>query len=167
MFTTIKLFFLNSHTGEVESKLCPLGTSATEWPIWWNEDWQRKPKYSEKTCPSATLSTTNPTWPDPSLNPGRRGGKPATNRLSYGAAQLNDYSYFMLHFYSIKNKQDLTVIMQFKIINHSFKSPNHQRRKYVILVAGRSLVWFPTKSLDFSIDFIIPAALWPWGRLSL
>jgi hypothetical protein len=34
----------------------------------------------------ATLSTTNPTLLDPGLNPGRRGGKPATNRLSYGAA---------------------------------------------------------------------------------
>jgi hypothetical protein len=56
------------------------------WSNWWNEDWQRKPKYSEKTCPSATLSTTNPTWPDPGSNPGRRDGKPATNRLSYGAA---------------------------------------------------------------------------------
>jgi hypothetical protein len=32
-------------------------------------------------CPSQ-----NPTWADPGLNPGRRGGKPATNRLSYGAA---------------------------------------------------------------------------------
>jgi hypothetical protein len=32
------------------------------------------------------LSTTNPTWLDPGSNPGRRGGKPATNRLSYGAA---------------------------------------------------------------------------------
>jgi hypothetical protein len=32
-------------------------------------------------CPSQ-----NPTWPDPGLNPSRRGGKPATNRLSYGAA---------------------------------------------------------------------------------
>jgi hypothetical protein len=32
-------------------------------------------------CPSQ-----NPTWPDPGLNPGRRGGKPATNRMSYGAA---------------------------------------------------------------------------------
>jgi hypothetical protein len=31
-------------------------------------------------------STTNPTWPDPGSNPDRRGGKPATNRLSYGAA---------------------------------------------------------------------------------
>jgi hypothetical protein len=39
-----------------------------------------------KTCPSATLSTTNPTWLDPGLNPDRSGGKPATNRLSYGAA---------------------------------------------------------------------------------
>jgi hypothetical protein len=56
------------------------------WRNWWNEDWQGKPKYSEKTCPSATLSTINPTWPDPGSNPGRRGGKPATNRLSYGAA---------------------------------------------------------------------------------
>jgi hypothetical protein len=32
-------------------------------------------------CPSQ-----NPALPDPGLNPGRRGGKPATNRLSYGAA---------------------------------------------------------------------------------
>jgi hypothetical protein len=43
--------------------------------IRWNEDWQGKQKYSEKTCPSATSSTTNPTWPDPGSNPGRRGGK--------------------------------------------------------------------------------------------
>jgi hypothetical protein len=58
------------------------------WKDWWNEDWQGKPKYSEKTRPSATLSTTNPTLPDPSANPGHRGGKPATNRLSYGAARI-------------------------------------------------------------------------------
>jgi hypothetical protein len=36
----------------------------------------------------APLSTTNPTWLDPGLNPRRRGGKPATNRLSYGAALI-------------------------------------------------------------------------------
>jgi hypothetical protein len=58
------------------------------WSNWWN--WQGKPKYSEKTCPIATLSTTNPTWPDPCANTGRRGGKPATNRLSYGAAIDSD-----------------------------------------------------------------------------
>jgi hypothetical protein len=59
------------------------------WWLWsnrWNVNWQGKPKYLEKTCPSATLSTTNPTWPDLGSNPGRRGGKPASNRLSYGTA---------------------------------------------------------------------------------
>jgi hypothetical protein len=29
-----------------------------------------------KTCPSATLSITNPTWTDPGSNPGLRGGRP-------------------------------------------------------------------------------------------
>jgi hypothetical protein len=80
-------------------RLSPLGTSATNWPVvpapddrWWvwssrwNENWQGKPKYSEKTYPSAILSTTNPTWHDLGSNSGRRGGKPATNRLSYGTA---------------------------------------------------------------------------------
>jgi hypothetical protein len=47
--------------------------------------WKCNRNQSEKTCASATLSTTNPTWPDPGSNPGRRGGKPATNHLSYGA----------------------------------------------------------------------------------
>jgi hypothetical protein len=39
-----------------------------------------------KTCPSAILSTTNPTWTDPGSNPTLRGERPATNRLSYGTA---------------------------------------------------------------------------------
>jgi hypothetical protein len=60
-------------------RLSPLGTSATNWPIvpakddrwWWmwssrwNKNWQGKLKYSDKTYPSATLSTTIPhdlTW---------------------------------------------------------------------------------------------------------
>jgi hypothetical protein len=64
-----------------------------------NENWQGKSKYSEKTCPSATLSTTNPTWLDPGLNPGRRGGKPATDRLSYDAAQrINGLINFIVWF---------------------------------------------------------------------
>jgi hypothetical protein len=41
-----------------------------------------------KTCPSATLSTTNPTRTDPGSNPDLRGEKSATNRLSYGTALM-------------------------------------------------------------------------------
>jgi hypothetical protein len=93
------------HVQMIYFNLCggTLGTAATYWHIvpapddrwwwlwrnWWNEDWQGKPKYSEETCPSATLPTTNPTCLDPVLNPIHRGGKPATNRLSHGAAYVH------------------------------------------------------------------------------
>jgi hypothetical protein len=46
------------------------------WSNRWN-DWQGTPKYTEETCPSATL-------PDPGSKPGRSCGKPETNRLSCG-----------------------------------------------------------------------------------
>jgi hypothetical protein len=45
--------------------------------------WQGKTEENrEKPIPSATLSTTNPTW----TNPGHRGEVPATNRLNHGTA---------------------------------------------------------------------------------
>jgi hypothetical protein len=94
-------------------RLSPLVKSATVWPIvpapddrlWWvwssrwNANWQRKRKYSEKTCSSATLSTTNPAWPHPGSNPGSRGGKLATNSPSYGAALW-----------------DVTILSKFKVV---------------------------------------------------
>jgi hypothetical protein len=40
-----------------------------------------------KTCPSATLSTTHPTWTAQGSNPGVRGERPATNRLSQGTTK--------------------------------------------------------------------------------
>jgi hypothetical protein len=82
----------------MESKLGPLGTSATEWPIVpapvdygdgefggmkigrGNRSTRRKP------APAPLCPTQIPLDQTPGLNPGRRGGKPATNRLSYGAA---------------------------------------------------------------------------------
>jgi hypothetical protein len=78
--------------------------AAIYWPtqpvlydIWWwlwsnscNEWVAGKPKYSEKTCPSAALFTIDPTWFDRGSKAGRRGGKPATRRLSlrHGLSQL-------------------------------------------------------------------------------
>jgi hypothetical protein len=48
-----------------------------------------------ENLPSATLSTTNPTWIDPGANPGAnpglRGERPATNRLSHGTARCTGY----------------------------------------------------------------------------
>jgi hypothetical protein len=79
----------------MESKLRPLGTSATsglldlprvsvrmetlvEWRL------TGEAEVLGENLSTATLSTTNPTCPDLGANPGRRDGKPATNRLSYG-----------------------------------------------------------------------------------
>jgi hypothetical protein len=50
--------------------------------IFIGENWRTR----RKIHPSATLSTTNPTWTALGANPGLCGEKPATNRLSYGTA---------------------------------------------------------------------------------
>jgi hypothetical protein len=78
-------------------ELDPVGTSATEWRIVpapgdcdhgefdgmkigkGNRNAQRKPAPTPLCSPQIPLG-------DPGSNPGCRGGKPATNRLSYGAA---------------------------------------------------------------------------------
>jgi hypothetical protein len=44
-----------------------------------------------ETCPNATLSTKNPTLTNSEANPGPRGQRPSTNRLSYGTAQTQPY----------------------------------------------------------------------------
>jgi hypothetical protein len=104
-------------------RLSPLGTSTTVCPIvptpdnrwcWmcsirWNENWQGNPMYSENTCPNATLSTTNPTWPDLGSNPGHRCRKPATNRLSYGTALHSIYTRLWICTEKlIKNKLEIS-----------------------------------------------------------
>jgi hypothetical protein len=39
-----------------------------------------------ETCPSSTLSTINPTWTDPGVNPGLGGERSGTNGLNHGTA---------------------------------------------------------------------------------
>jgi hypothetical protein len=51
---------------------------------WWNGVWERKPKYSEETCPNFALSATNTICLD--TNQDHRGKRPVTGRLSYGTA---------------------------------------------------------------------------------
>jgi hypothetical protein len=116
------------------------------WRNWSNEDWQGKPKYSEKTCPTATFSTTNSTWIDPGSNPGRRGGNPATHRLIYGAASYwlycHDYTgCFMmtrlLSNTSISNSTLYVLIHQMSCVIWSFRSPG----KVVVLFSAVDWRW--------------------------
>jgi hypothetical protein len=96
--------FFNWYSGGMESNWVhsalrpPMAyCDSAGWLRWcrnrWN-DWQGKPKYLEKTCPSAALSTTNLTC-CPETNPGRRGGEPASNRLSYGTAKCTRLTLWM------------------------------------------------------------------------
>jgi hypothetical protein len=68
LFLLFKYSGVQSILGPVLSALRPLLAYCTcpgwlwRWRSWWNERlWQEKPKYSEKTYPDATLTTTNPT----------------------------------------------------------------------------------------------------------
>jgi hypothetical protein len=84
----------------VETKLGPRGTSATEWPIvpapgdyddgeFGGMKIGRRNRNTRRKSTSVTLCSPQiPLEQTPASNPGRRSGKPATNRLSYGAAYV-------------------------------------------------------------------------------
>jgi hypothetical protein len=58
------------------------------WSNWCNKIGRGNRSTRRNSTPVATMSATNPTWPDPGSNAVRRGGKPATNRLSCGTAYV-------------------------------------------------------------------------------
>jgi hypothetical protein len=62
-----------------------------------------------KSCPSATLSTTNRTWTDLGENSVLHSKKPETNRLSYGTVlqQIQNFTCFpeMIHYSSPSNRK--------------------------------------------------------------
>jgi hypothetical protein len=88
------------------------------------------------------------TWPDPGSNPGRRGGKPTTNRLGYGAASTASYrgSFALL---------TLRGICQF--VRHDFGSTeamtrNNIPKKYHHI----SLSWYMDMKLTYEADVLPP-----------
>jgi hypothetical protein len=53
----------------------------------WNDTNRENRRTRRKTCPSATLSNTDPTWTALGVNPCLQGKKPAINRLSCGMTE--------------------------------------------------------------------------------
>jgi hypothetical protein len=96
--------------------------ASPRWLWWWRNCWndrQGKPKYSDKTCSSAALPTTNPTC-CLGANPDRRGGKPTTNRLSYGTAfsDLNEKWNDLTLFIKFSNKRKKGKYVYIPVTSH-------------------------------------------------
>jgi hypothetical protein len=86
--------------GLVPKRGCLLTLEYYAFPRWyefgerrWNDTDRGNRRTRRKTCPSATLSTTNTTWIDPGANPGFRGDRPEANDLSHGTAYEHNYQY--------------------------------------------------------------------------
>jgi hypothetical protein len=94
VYSDICFFFPEGGVGLVPKRGCLLTLAYYAFPRWyefgerrWNDILTGENRITRrKTCPSATLSITNPTWIDPGANPGPRGERLATNDLSHGTA---------------------------------------------------------------------------------
>jgi hypothetical protein len=62
--------------------------------ISWNENWQGKPKYQDKTYPYGPLSTTDAIWPNLGSKLGRRGEKLAVGKAH--AREAHSYKYYRI-----------------------------------------------------------------------
>jgi hypothetical protein len=64
-------------------------------------------------------------------------------------------------------KNRLHFQFEFRLLLSTVGAPVSAVGRGIALQVGRSRVWFPTVSLEFFVDIILPAALWLWGWLSL
>jgi hypothetical protein len=80
----VSMFFSPLKVGWVRPKRgCLLTLAYYAFPRWYEFGERRCNDIDRgKTCPSATLSTTNPTWIEPGSNLGLRGDRPATNAMA-------------------------------------------------------------------------------------
>jgi hypothetical protein len=91
-----------------------------------------------RSCQSASLSTTNSTRIDPGRNPGFRGERPATNRLSHGTALGSPYSYIagrMNPFVYAVQRRSLTP-PRWSTLSWLISKTTHANLDYILFVGG-------------------------------
>jgi hypothetical protein len=121
------------------------------WIVWWNDNETGKSKYSykgKKTCLTATLSSTYPTWAGWESNQGLRGERLAIKHPSHCTANR------------LSHTNQLT-----KLKNHIYQYGHARGTQW------RS--WLRYRAISRKVaglipnDLILLAALWLWVRLSL
>jgi hypothetical protein len=120
-------------------------------PMEWN--WQGKTEVlGEKTCLSATLPTTNPTWTDLGSNPGLRGERPATNRLSHCTAPGNGFN---IPYQMIKSEHFWRDLLQSLWL--IFWTLNISLLGYIAVFAGNLYIFIATKNVaNYSLPALGP-----------
>lgn len=119
-------FFESSHT----STACPSDTSSIKMKKstadWWTESDGRKPKHSNRTCPSATFSITNPHGQARESNH----ASAVTNRPNHGAAKASPATRSEQHCSDgLRERQPrLTVRSRFANRAQQTENPRHSFR---------------------------------------